>query len=256
MKIGIINDIHENVEMLEQTLKMAAIHKCDELACLGDIVGFDRRFYRYLNKRSARICIELIRSNCRWIVAGNHDLYAAGKLPSYSNGFEYPENWFMMNPIERKRVSGGKVWCYEGDDPNDLGENEISFLKTLPEYQTENINNITFLFSHYIFPDFTGSTTRYIERRKQLKGLWEFMNHHQAKISFCGHSHNYFTGFAYPYTRSVSRAIQYLPNNNFRLGDELVNVVLPPLTGEKGRNSFSIIDTVNLKLEIIIIGRA
>ena len=254
MKIGIITDIHEDVGLLEQTLKMAVIHKCDELVCLGDIVGYDRRFYRYCNKRSAKLCLELVRSNCRWIVAGNHDLFAAGKFPTYSNGFNYPENWFMMDPAERKRVSDRKVWCYEGDDPNDLQEDAVLFLKTLPEYVIENVNNITFLFSHYIFPDFTGSATQYIERRNQLKGLWEFMNQHQARIAFCGHSHNFFAGFAYPRSRSVLRAIHYLPNNNFRLGDEMINVVLPPLAGDKGRTAFSIMDTISMKVDIISIG--
>ena len=257
MKIGIITDIHENVEMLQEAIKMAAVHKCDELVCLGDIVGYDRRFYSYNAKRSAKTCLDLVRSNCRWIVAGNHDLFAAGRIPSYSNGFEYPDNWFQLNIEERKKASRGKVWCYEEDAPNDLGENEILFLSSLPEYITTSVPGITCIFSHYIFPDLTGSTTQYIERNRQLKGLWGFMDLHKVKFSFSGHSHNWFTGFAYQGkingAGSFLKAIHPVPYDNINLGDEMIMIILPPLTGEKGRTGFSIVDSDRMKINIISI---
>jgi len=112
MKIGIITDIHENVEMLREALRLASVNKCDEIVCLGDIVGYDQRFYTFIQKRSATTCLDLVRSNCRWIVPGNHDLFAAGRVPSYTNGFKYPDTWFEMNAGERKKVAQGKVWCY------------------------------------------------------------------------------------------------------------------------------------------------
>ena len=55
MKIGLITDIHENANLLKEALRLAAKNKCDEIVCLGNIVGFDRRFE-------------------------NHDLFAAGRL--------------------------------------------------------------------------------------------------------------------------------------------------------------------------------
>ena len=132
MKIGIFTDIHENSEMLVNALKIAEASGCHELLCLGDIVGFDVRFYRYDLKRSARECVRLIKSNCRWVVAGNHDLFAAGRVPAYTNGFTYPDIWFKSDPAERKKLSFGKVWSYEGDAPNDLGDEELAFLSDLP----------------------------------------------------------------------------------------------------------------------------
>jgi predicted phosphodiesterase len=255
MKIGIITDIHENVEMLQESIKVAAVHKCDELVCLGDIVGYDRRFYRYNTKRSAKTCLDLIRSNCRWIVPGNHDMFAAGRVPSYSNGFEYPDIWFKMNDEDRKKASRGKVWCYEGDAPNDLGEDELLFLKSLPEYIITSVPGITCLFSHYIFPDFTGSTTQYAERNSQFKGLWGFMNLHKVKFSFSGHSHTWFTGVAYQGkingAGSFLKAIHPVPYDSINLGEDMVTILLPPLAGEKGRTGFSIIDSDSMKLNII-----
>lgn len=250
MKIGIITDIHENILMLREALRLADLNKCDELACLGDIIGFDTRFYRY-DDHSAKECLDLVKSNCRWIVAGNHDLFAAGRLPGYSNGFEFPAGWFGLTKEERKKAAHGKVWCYEGDAPNDLKEDDIQFLNTLPEYIIIRETGFPALFSHYIFPDLTGSTTRYIERNRQLNEAWDFMKYHEVCFSFSGHSHNHFAGFAYIKQGAFLKAIHPVPNHSFNLGNEPVIIVLPPLAGEKARTGFSIIDTENMILNII-----
>jgi predicted phosphodiesterase len=257
MKLGIISDIHENAEVLTRALKLAEFLKCNELICLGDIVGFDVRFYKDEVKRSARSCVELIRSNCRWTVAGNHDLFAAGRIPEYTNGFDYPAEWFMMESAGRIKAANGKVWCYDQDATNDLGEKEITFLKGLPEYLTFTDRGASCLFSHYIYPDLTGSTTQYVERNYHMKGHWKFMKDQNVKYSFSGHSHTIFAGFAYE--RSIYgsggylKAIHSIPSNRFNLGSEIVMVHLPPLSGEKGRSGFSVFDTDNLILDIISI---
>lgn len=256
MKIGIFTDIHENAEMLRKALKMADANKCDELVCLGDIVGYDPRFYNYTQGRSAKTCVNLIRSTCRWIVPGNHDLNAAKRFPGFSNGFVYPDKWFELNGAERKEASQRKVWCYDGDAPSDLGEDEVEFLKSLPEYILTNAPAISCLFSHYIYPDFTGSTTGYVERNHELRGLWNFLNLQGVKYSFSGHSHTCFTGFAYPMRKnnavsSLLKAIHSNPSDSMNLGDETMMLLLPPVTGEKGKTGFSIFDSTSMKLNII-----
>jgi predicted phosphodiesterase len=255
MRLGIITDIHENLHMLREALKLASVHQCDEVACLGDIVGYDHRFYNYTTERSAKKCLDLIRSNCRWVVAGNHDLHAAGKFPSFSNGLEYPQQWFAMNITDRKKASRGKVWSYDGDAPNDMTDNDLHYLQSLPEYLLIAVSGINCLFSHYFFPDFSGSTTRYIERNHHLQGHWDFMNQHGVKFSFSGHSHQFFTGFAYQHKRngagSFLKAIHSVPSDTFNLGNEKVAILLPPLSGDKGRTAFSIMDSAILKLTII-----
>lgn len=250
MRIGIITDIHENVHMLREALRLAADCSCDELACLGDMVGYDRRFYRFADKRSAKECLGLIRANCRWIVAGNHDLYAAGRFPSWSNGFEFPAGWFTMTALERKAASAGKVWCYEGDDPNDLDESDVGFLRGVPEYAMFEADGTSCLFSHYIYPDFSGSTTQYIESKRQLKPHWEFMNRHKMKFSFSGHSHQLFAGFAYQKTGLLFKAIQPNPNSSFTFGNDTMLITLPPLAGDHGRTGFSVFDTRSRTLTI------
>lgn len=254
MKIGIITDIHENKNALLEAIRLASLHKCDELACLGDIVGYDRRFYSFGLSRSASGCLKLIRSEFRWIVAGNHDLFAAGRFPSWSNGFTYPGCWFSLSSGERKKVSKGRVWCFKDDDTNDLNDEEIGFMKVLPEFQIISEQGVSCLLTHYFFPDFTGSTTRYVERKGHLKGHWEFMKNHNVQVSMSGHSHNHFAGFAYRNTGSFLRAIHTIPHDTFNLGKEMVVILLPPLSGEKGRTGFSIFDTSNMTLSIIYTG--
>jgi hypothetical protein len=126
---------------------------------------------------------------------------------------------------------------------------------TLPEFINVSVMGVDCLFSHYIYPDLTGSTTKYIERAFQLKELWEFMGKNGIMYSFSGHSHASFTGFAYRGktigTGSFLKAIHSLPYENFNLGKEMVMIVLPPLAAEKGRACFSIIDSESMKLTIV-----
>jgi predicted phosphodiesterase len=251
MKIGIVTDIHENAMLLEEALRVMALSKCDEIVCLGDIVGYDSRFYRYDDSRSAKKCVRLIRSTCRWVTAGNHDLYAARVFPSYSNGFSYPDNWYDLDPFQRKIISAGKVWCYEGEATNDLSGDDISYLRSIPEYIITDQPGLPCLFTHYFAPDFTGSTTTYIERGSQLKYHWQTLKNKGAGYSFSGHCHSHFTGFAYKSGSLYSKAIHSFSGNRFNLGKEMVAVILPPLSGEKGRRGFSILDTDNMVINIL-----
>jgi predicted phosphodiesterase len=250
MKIGIITDIHENTRLLEEALRMMSAKGCDEIACLGDMVGYDSRFYNYDGYRSARDCLRLIRSNCKWITLGNHDIYAARVFPSYSNGFSYPENWYDLDPLQRKNISSGKVWCYEGESSNDLTDDDIQFLRRTPEYIITTFPQSQFLFTHYFAPDFTGSTTTYIERGSQLRQHWQTMSEKGAGFSFSGHCHNHFTGFAYKSSGLYTKAIHSFSGNRFNLGEDMSAVILPPLSGEKGRRGFSVLDTDNMVINI------
>ncbi len=44
MKLAIITDIHEDRVNLVKALRMIEKEACDEIACLGDIVGFSTPF--------------------------------------------------------------------------------------------------------------------------------------------------------------------------------------------------------------------
>lgn len=63
MRIGIISDIHSNMEALNTVLENLK-GKVDEIICLGDIVGYGP---------NPRECCDIIRSNRIFSLCGNHD---------------------------------------------------------------------------------------------------------------------------------------------------------------------------------------
>ena len=90
MKLGIITDIHEDVVNLKKAISIFETLQCDEIICLGDIIGYNAFYYNYHNTRDANESINIIKSNCRIVLIGNHDLYAIGKLPENRKDFIFP----------------------------------------------------------------------------------------------------------------------------------------------------------------------
>lgn len=99
MKLGIISDVHGNLEALNAVLKEA---RDLMLICLGDIVGYGA---------SPNECIELVRERASFIIAGNHDL-AAVDLIDYAN----------FNFVAKKAIS----WTR-----SNLSEENIRYLRSL-----------------------------------------------------------------------------------------------------------------------------
>ncbi len=64
MKIGILSDIHSNLEALDVALRRLETERVERLYCLGDIVGYGA---------NPNECVEKIRSLCDVCVIGNHD---------------------------------------------------------------------------------------------------------------------------------------------------------------------------------------
>ena len=69
MRVGVIADIHSNLEALEAVL--AAANDVEEIWCLGDTVGYGP---------NPNECVELVRDRAAICVAGNHDWAALGKI--------------------------------------------------------------------------------------------------------------------------------------------------------------------------------
>jgi Icc-related predicted phosphoesterase len=67
MKIGIISDIHTDIEALQIALdRFDNFHNVDLILCAGDMTG-------YGNEQNANIVVELISSRDILTVKGNHD---------------------------------------------------------------------------------------------------------------------------------------------------------------------------------------
>lgn len=64
MKIGIISDIHSNLESLEASLIYFEKEKIDKLIIIGDVIGYGP---------DPNDCIELVKKNADIILKGNHE---------------------------------------------------------------------------------------------------------------------------------------------------------------------------------------
>ncbi len=71
MKIGVISDIHGNLQALESVLESIYSHGIKELYCLGDIIGYGA---------DPEACIKLIQKYAKFTIIGNHEAALLGKF--------------------------------------------------------------------------------------------------------------------------------------------------------------------------------
>jgi predicted phosphodiesterase len=190
MRLGFLTDIHEDVQNLIRAFSVLEKEKCDTLICLGDITGFTIPFYRYIESRNAEECLRLVKENCSVVIAGNHDLYAIKKTPCHKAGFDYPENWYSLDYEVRSKMSKNRIWLYEDNEIKcKLSENAKEYLLSLGEIEFREFDNIKFLFSHFCYPDFSGSAIFFPSEPFHLKKHFEYMNENNCRISISGHGH-------------------------------------------------------------------
>lgn len=70
MKIGVIGDIHGNLEALTAVLRALEAEHVEDIVCVGDVVGYGADPVE---------CIRTVRERASVVVAGNHDYGAVGK---------------------------------------------------------------------------------------------------------------------------------------------------------------------------------
>src|SRR5574340_490499 len=71
MRIGIISDIHSNLEALTESLAALERARPDRIFCLGDVVGYGA---------SVNECCDLVRKVSEVTLLGNHDAAVAGRM--------------------------------------------------------------------------------------------------------------------------------------------------------------------------------
>jgi len=182
-EIAIISDVHGNLEALQAVLADIAVKGIKSIYCLGDIVGYGP---------NPNECCALIRESCQYIVAGNHDWTACGKISSYE-----------MNPYAAAAVE----WTIK----TLTGEN-ISFLNGLPLRIDDGVS--TYCHGSPLRPD----DFNYIEYQWDINassGSFE-------KLCFIGHTHKaivfrlkgglYLNAVYAPYNTKINNAYQHIVN--------------------------------------------
>jgi predicted phosphodiesterase len=86
MRVAIVSDIHGNRQAFEAVLDAIAASDCEEMWCLGDLVGYGA---------DPDACVELARTHAAICLAGNHDMGVRGDLPleDFSRGAALAARW-------------------------------------------------------------------------------------------------------------------------------------------------------------------
>lgn len=151
MAIGIISDIHGNLEAFSKALEYFKENRIDKIICLGDIVGYGP---------NPEECINLVRENCHVALMGNHDYAAIGLA-----NIEYFNEYAKLATFWTQEKLSGK---------------SKEFLKALPFTHVEN--GLLFVHASPKNPSSWDYVLSVDDANKQLKRFEE-------KICFIGHSH-------------------------------------------------------------------
>jgi diadenosine tetraphosphatase ApaH/serine/threonine PP2A family protein phosphatase len=86
MRVAIVSDIHGNRQAFEAVLEAIAASDCEEMWCLGDLVGYGAE---------PDACVALARQHAAICLAGNHDLGVIGTVPleDFSRGAALAAQW-------------------------------------------------------------------------------------------------------------------------------------------------------------------
>lgn len=101
MRVAIVSDIHGNRHAFEAVLDAIDRSDCEEMWCLGDLVGYGAE---------PDACVELARRYAAICLAGNHDLGVRGTLPleEFSRGAALAARWTQatITPQTRAYLDG------------------------------------------------------------------------------------------------------------------------------------------------------
>lgn len=151
MRIGILGDIHSNLEALQAVIGELEKASIDQYVQVGDIVGYGAQPHE---------CIRLVRDlNCT-VCIGNHDAAVIGELPTE-----------FFNPYARQAVD----WT-----AHQLSSDELDFLRQLPLVVEREHYTVVHGTMH--LPDQFGYVMSVVEAK-------DSMREQKTHVCFVGHSH-------------------------------------------------------------------
>ena len=153
MRIGIISDVHSNLEALNAVLGVLERLKPDRVMCLGDVIGYGA---------SVNECCALVRKHAEVTLLGNHDAAVAGRM-DYS--FYYDAARHALD------------WTASRIEPDHL-----EWLRTLP--YGHRIDTVGFTHGNPVDPE----AYAYVFALEQARELLPHFGA-LADVNFIGHSH-------------------------------------------------------------------
>lgn len=168
MKRAIVSDIHGNAMALRAVLEDIRRRNCDEVYCLGDIVGYGPE---------PRECVDHAMDFAACIL-GNHDQGVLVDPEGFSSGAERAIFWTRAqlqesnndNGADRRSLGEGqqKRWDFLCELPRVIREKDVIYVH----------GSARFPLSEYVFPED-------VLNRKKLYEIFEYI----PKTCFQGHTH-------------------------------------------------------------------
>ena len=247
MKLGFLAGIHEDIVRLQQAVDVLRQAGCELTACLGDIVGYSVPYYGFLKSRDAHQSVQVVQKQCRYVVAGNHDLYAVRKISSQRGVFDYPPNWYSLDWATRRRLAQGRVWLYEEELPAELTPEDEAYLRVLPEFLAVKVDGLGLMLSHYAYPDLLGDSTTFDPSEpERLARHLRFIEDHGCSIGLSGHEgYNGMVVSTSTERREVGFSICALPQ------EEPVWIQGPWVANGTYANGVLVLDTTRREIESI-----
>ena len=166
MRIGIITDIHSNIQALDAVLKEFDRRKVEKIICCGDIIGIGPN-----PEETVQMLIK--RKHSLISVRGNHEKYLIEGLPR-----EVHKDKRKMSPEEIKNHE----WNH-----NKLSEESKNFIIELPETRSFEIENKKIHVVHY--PCNEEGNYKKIIKRPTIADNQEMFKKIDADIFLYGHTH-------------------------------------------------------------------
>lgn len=159
MRRAIVSDIHGNLAALQAVLADIKEQGCEQIVCLGDVVGYGPK---------PAECVDIVETFDACIL-GNHDLAALFDPEGFSNAAEKAILW------TRKQIESG--------DEQAACLRRLNFLAHLPRTRREG--NVMFVhgsvrnpINEYVFPED-------VYNRRKMEKLFSMIQH----VCFQGHTH-------------------------------------------------------------------
>jgi predicted phosphodiesterase len=245
MRITIISDIHSDFKSLEKAFSQIRKSGYDHFVCLGDIVGYSYHYHKYLDGRDPDACIELVKEYCDISIAGNHDLYWSKRLCDHFVSIGIPGNWYDLDMSHQLDISEGNAWLYDDEEKNPIMEENIKYLESLPEIKIFPCKKYSILFSHFLYPDLTGSSRWFPETDKDFKSHFEYMNSCKCLLGIMGHGH------LQGYSVTSGKKLVYNYFGEYQLDKSAQAIIIPAITRGDSLNGYFMMDTDSMKMEAI-----
>ena len=169
MKIGIISDVHSNIDALKEVFKRFNDEKVDKVICIGDVIGIGP----YSEK-----CIQFLMNNKNMLlsfVKGNHENYLLNGIPKKNHNEE------NAKPMTEEQIAT-HVWNHSR-----LNSEQIEFIRNLQDKDFLEIEGKKILIEHYPM-DENSKFKRFIKNSSREE-INELFKEKQADVYLFGHTH-------------------------------------------------------------------